>query len=43
MEEKYSKFSEKVKEVDEKEEESYGDNGFDKAVNYSFESQDKIS
>jgi len=38
MEEKYSKLSEKVKEVDEKEEDSFGDFAFDKAVNYSIES-----
>lgn len=35
MEEKYSRLSEKVKEVDEKEEDSYGDSGFDRAIDYS--------
>lgn len=38
MEEKYSKLSNKVKEVDEREEESYADYAFDKAVNYTNES-----
>ena len=44
MEEKYSKkLSDKVNEVDEKEEESYGDYGFDKAVSLSVESGGNLS
>lgn len=43
MEEKYSKQSEKVNEVDEKEEESYGDFAFDKAVEYSRQSESNLS
>ena len=42
-EEKYSKSSDKVREVDEEKEESYADYGFDKAVDFSIESQDKVS
>jgi len=44
MEEKYSKnVSEKVNEVDEKDEESYADYAFEKAIDYSNESESNLS